>query len=423
MARAWPPEDLARRVGLALDAAERAIDSLLDRDPRIDLAELEVTPDKVVAETALLLRAAAAIPGESANGIAARIPELVRRLTPHARGDRVRAAIVLRPALARDFALAHVSLAAAGWPDPELDRLLERSLADPTSTGRERQPHRELEQHWIDGLRGAPRDAPDLSRTALETGIDLLSGSRDDAYALTHSVIYATDFGALSPRLSRPGGSAAAEAGSALARALDDDDFDLVAELLLSWPLLGVPWDPVPSFAFGVLAGVEDQVGLLPSLAIDGDGYRRQPPGSRPGYFAATTYHTAYVMGLLCAAILHRDAGPVTTWRSPAAYPELMDCLNRQLPRGTGSPQWERHLAELPEDRRGPLAPLLLDVVVGRAVRRLEFGTVREVLETLVREGAPSTPLTVQAARLLSRLTDGLAGEPVAARPAAPRAG
>lgn len=52
-----------------------------------------------------------------------------------------------------------------------------------------------------------------------------------------------------------------------VALSLDTDDFDLTAELLLTWSMPGLPWSPVAAFAFRVLAAIEDRLGFLPGLA------------------------------------------------------------------------------------------------------------------------------------------------------------
>jgi hypothetical protein len=277
----WPADDLVRRVERSLDMAANAIQLLKD-EPELDLEALEAPPDKVVAETAMLLRACASVPTEVAPGVSHRTSELALELIPYARGPRILAGIALHPALAYDYAAAHLVLAAAGWPDPEVDALLDASLAPSAGAARERLPHRELEQDWLRWLHGGPVSKPGrLARTAVGTGIDLLSGSRDDVYAFTHALLYAADFGGKRIRLPRPLSCVLTEARSALAGALDDDDFDLAGELLLAWPLLKSKWEATSSFAFAVLTRVEDEVGLLPSLAIDAEGYRTQPQALR----------------------------------------------------------------------------------------------------------------------------------------------
>ena len=382
---------------------------LLKGEPAIDLAELEAPPDKVVAETAFLLRAAASIPEAAAPGVAGRVSLLADRLVPHARGARARVAIALAPATARDYAVAHVTLGATGRPDPEFELLLARSLADPTSAARERLPHRELEQAWVDHLRGGgPVPAELVSRTALARGVDLLLGSRDDVYALTHSLMYATDFGAFATPLPRSAAAVLAESDSALAGALDADDFDLAGELLMSRPFLGPAWSAVPSFAFRVLARIEDEVGVLPSLAIDGDGYRRQPSASRREYYAATTYHTAYVMGLLCALLLAGDSRPLTGLGSSGGA-DAADQVLKLLRGDAHAAEWEGDLELLPADERAALTSFLVDVAVRRAVRRFDFEAARQAVAIGVRHRVAPSPLVAQAARLLRRLAHGFA--------------
>lgn len=192
----WPASDLARRVRRALDLAEAALELVGAESPRVDLYALEAPPDKVIAETAMFLRAAASVPSAAARDVAARAHQLARALLPHARHPRVAIGIALHPAMARDYGAAHLVLAKVGYPDPEFDRFLTAALAAPTATARERLPHRELEQAWLAWLAGGTRPPEELvARTALVRGVDLVTGSRDDIYALTHALLYATDFG------------------------------------------------------------------------------------------------------------------------------------------------------------------------------------------------------------------------------------
>lgn len=234
-----------------------------------------------------------------------------------------------------------------------------------------------------------------MHRTALGRGVDVLSGSRDDVYALTHALLYATDLGAHDAPLERPAEAVLGEVRSLLAGALDDDDFDLAGELLLAWPLLGARWDTTGSFAFALLAEIEDRVGLLPSLAIDARGLADQPPPARAAYTAATTYHTAFVMGLLCAVMLRRDSRPPVATGGPddriatAPEPDLLP--------GVGTRQWQR-------SAKTPPRTLVVDVALRRAVRRLDLGGVRRLLISALDSGSATTTLASEAARLLRRM-------------------
>jgi hypothetical protein len=396
--------DLARRVGRALDYAEAAIALVRAESPGVDLDALEAPPQKIIAETAMLLRVAAEVPATVAPGVAERAHELIRALLPHARHHRVTVGIALRPALAVDYAAPHLVLGKAGYPDPEFDRALAEARAAPSARARERLPHRELEQAWLASLSGGPAPESELvARTALCGGIDLLTGSRDDVYAFTHAVMYATDFGHYRVRAAGSAADALATAGGAIAGALDDDDFDLAGELLLTWPCLGAGWSTISSLAFSVLARVEDEVGVLPSLAIDRAGYDRQPAASRRHYVAAVTYHTAYVMGMLCGLILRSRRLPHSSLPAAPGSTERADELLLRLA-DARPPQWYRQVQALPPDRRGSCLSFLLDVALRRAVRRLDLEAVKQLLCFGVDSGVTLSPVCAQAAGMLRRL-------------------
>ena len=273
----------------------------------------------------MLLRAVATLPDGTVRRC--RVAALGSQLAVYAQGPRIAAGIALHPSLARDYGAAHIVLRAAGFGSPRCDAALERARLADAAQGRERLPHRELEQAWLAWLCDGKTPIAGLAeRTALGRGIDLVFGKRDDVYALTHALMYATDFGgAALPGLSRSPERIAAEADSALAGALDDDDFDLAGELLLTAPYLRREWSPTASFGFAVLAFVEDEVGVLPSLSLDREGYERHDPASRAAYVTAVAYHTAFVIG----AALRRDPPPRGT---PLPWPDRNQRRDRRSP-------------------------------------------------------------------------------------------
>jgi hypothetical protein len=401
----WPTEDLGRRVERALDLAEAAIALVSTDSPGIDLEALEAPPNKIIAETAMFLRAALAVPRDLAPNVAERADMLARELAPHARHSRVAIGIALHPALALDYGAAHLVLGRAGYPDIVFDNALADTLGATIAHARERVPHRELEQDWLAWLMGGPAPLQEtMCRTALVKGTDLITGSRDDVYALTHSLLYATDFGNLKPRFPQTDdGDVIATARSALAGALDDDDFDLAGELLLTWPFLHADWDDSSSLAFAVLAKVEDDVGVLPSLALDREAFERQPDTSKKSYVAAVTYHTAYVMGLLCSTMLRHDSRAEVVSNATGS-PALSELLLGVLKADKRRPQWLRYVETLPNGRQAACCAFLLDVAVRRASRQLKLDEVRDLLQLAIDHRSACSPLCLQAAGLLRRL-------------------
>ena len=150
-----------------------------------------------------------------------------------------------------------------------------------------------------------------LANSMLGRPMDALGSSRFDIYAFTHAVMYASDLGGRRIALPRPSAAIAADADTALAFSLNSNDFDLAAEVLMTWPMLGLDWSPTATFAFRLLASAEDDLGFLPGTKFDFARYRATLKGDeRSRYALMTSYHTAYVMGFLCAAALRHGRAP-----------------------------------------------------------------------------------------------------------------
>ena len=229
--------------------------------------------------------------------------------------------------------------------------------------------------------------------------VDVLGATRLDFYAFTHVVMYASDLGERRVRLPRPSAAVAADAEAALAYSLDTNDFDLAAEAVLTWPMLNC-WSPAATFAFGLLAAVEDRFGFLPGLGFYPAHY--QGLTGRAVHALATSYHTVYVMGFLCAATLREGRAPPATVPparratgaggailrlldadSPAAVPERAVPAPRSPPAGRGRFPGARDRAASGADE-------------GRLRR------VRRALEVALAHGLGG-PAPMQAAALLRR--------------------
>ena len=311
----------------------------------------------------MLLLAAGPITGRSGD-VRERVQEVAGVLAPHARGERVRARVCMEPSLALDHAAAHLCLSRLGFPDPDLDRLLCESLQAESARSRERHPHRQLEQEWLmrvwNVLPTEPREDPHLpKRSALGRSIDLLSASKDDVYAFTHALMYVTDLGARPARLPRSSRALAADADAVLASCLDEPDYDVAGEVLLTWPLLRRRWSTSATVGMAVLASVEDRAGFLPGSGISLDQLNALEGQERSRYAVASAYHTAYVMGLLSAAALGpgcappvRPAPPPPRFRGATA--ELIALAADDRP----EVHWREYISELPvaSPRRGSRA-------------------------------------------------------------------
>ncbi|MCU1257550.1 MAG: hypothetical protein JWO80_435 [Bryobacterales bacterium] len=402
----WDNEDLERRLCHALDIAKRAVEQLAATgytDPEAN--QDRIRPEKVISETAVLLVAAST--AASRDGVKARIQHVACLLMPHARSQRILLALCLEPALALDYATAHICLARLGYPDAAFDALLRQALQSQAHRGRERVPHRMLEQHWLmHALSGSwnSRTSAVMRSSVLNCPMDLVGGSRDDVYAFTHAIMYATDFNIHPRRLPRPRAAILAEAEAALARCLDEQDYDLGGEVLLAWPLTGVSWSPPSAFGFRVLARVEDQAGFLPAPSTRIERLTQLHGGDRSNYLVATAYHTIYVMGLLCAAALQPGRTPPCNIPSRFAVPGSAGRLLEILDADGHTAHWREQFDQLRLPERDALAGFLMNVGLRRAITRRDFDGVARLLRTGHGLGLTGTPAASQTAEMLNRL-------------------
>lgn len=224
-------------------------------------------------------------------------------------------------------------------------------------------------------------------------------------------MLYATDLGQAAIRVPRSKRLILADAEAALARCLDFEDYDLGGEVLLTWPLLSSSWSAVACFGFKVLARVEDEVGFLPAPITRLDRYRSlERAEERSRYALATAYHTAYVMGLLCAITLNPGKPvPHKTWATNRRGADkelapLLDLLHSASTRDKGKePHWLSDFWTLDPHERAATLPMLLTIALQRAARSHNLQNMRDALEVGVRLGLVMGPASLQAAEFLQR--------------------
>ena len=407
----WPQSDLTERLSRALAVAARTVDAFAAsgfEEP--DDPSLTVTADKAVAETTMLLHAA--FGGATDPALAARVTELAGAVAVEARTETVLLRAVLHPSLAEGMAIAHVLLGRLGFPDPNAEAVLAECLRSRGSKGHELPPYGVLEKLWIRELWGIPVAAAEWSqiigRSTLATSIDLVGGLREDYYAFTHALMYTTDFGARKRRMPRPRSALLADARSLLAVCIDRGDYDLAAEVLMAWPFLGERWCATASFAFRVLTDAEDEAGLLPGGTTDADRLRSLSGDRRKRYALGTAYHTAFVMGLLCAASLRPGRAPSTSLNRRAGDRPIPSEIESLLV--IDQPHVQAALARLDDREDEAIASFRLDLGVARALRTREYGRLADLLRAAHATGYPSSPLRDQAADLLGRLALAVGG-------------
>jgi hypothetical protein len=362
---------------------------------------------KIIAETAMLLLCVEPVRG-SDQRIREQFESLAALLIPQARHEDVICALCLDPGLAWDHSVAHVILRRLGFPNPNIDRLLSDGLAMGPDFGPERTPVRRLEREWLArlwnmGKRHRHRKSRHLADSMLGKRMDVLGSSRLDIYAFTHAVMYASDLGGRRVKLARSRASIGADADASLAYSLDSNDFDLTAELLLTWPMLGLAWSPTATFAFRILTSVQDNVGVLPGLAFDLARYRELKNGERMRFGLTTSYHTTYVMGFLCAAALRRGRGPPPEVACARRSTGAGSAIERLIGASRVACCWEESFRALSPRQKDSVASFSLTALLRRARTAGDLRLLRQALEVAVTHNVALGPAPTQAAALLRR--------------------
>ena len=396
---------LLKQLNLALRIARRTIQFLGAKGfTGADSREGNFAAEKPLAEAAMLLNAAKE--ERSDPGVKEVFDGLLRDLMLYARSKQMRWDVSRYPSVCLQLATPHILLGILGYGDSQFDGLLEQAAAACASRGHELVPYRELEVIWLQSLWRTQSPGRELEETACKTAlgnpIDLLNGTRDDAYAHTHALMYYTDFGNWQKPFPRPAEEFLGESAVVLARALIVEDYDLAAEALMAWPLTSSAWSPAAAFGFRVLASLEDKVGFLPAGPSASKRILELEGEERTKYALASSYHTAFVMGMLCALSLKSGTPSPYEIAGPSFSVTLIENLQASIPK-TGA-YWEEVFQSLSPNEKAALGPFLLDVAIVRSSQRGEFAQMTRLLETAIQNGMADTTLCAQSAELLSRI-------------------
>lgn len=398
---AWPVADLERRLANALDFAAAAVSDFgaTGYDDPVRPA-LSFGPEKVVAEATMLGYAAYGVSESPA--VRHRIEALARRLGPLVRSRRALADMALNPDQVFRRVVPHVLLTAMGHRDDAFDAFASEVCARVIAHAVDQPATVLAERRWVTGVWGRPFPSrlDVVSGTVLTHPFDLLVGSREDPYGLTHLLFYVTDFGrTANPAMGRPHDAILADVEALVVRYLDHGDYDLVGELLMAWPQLRAEWSPVATFAFGVLAHVEDEIGLLPCGNIDPERLAALEGVDRTRYARAASYHTALVMGFLCAVTLRGGVAPPMTFAATQHPVDAWRTFRAMV--GDHPGDWLSVFDRLGEAEKRELAPMLCALAVAQAMRQQDFAALHQAIGAARRFGLPAEPLQAAAADLL----------------------
>ena len=350
---------------------------------------------KAGAELAMLLRMAKrALPAEEDE---AEILGLARDLSPLVRSLHVYRSLLFRPSRTPMYSVGHFCLVDLGLPHENLDRVARLALQSSVHDANERVPYRMLDAAWTRHIvfGDGELNHPAISLSPLCTGVDLLKATWEDAYAFTHALVYATDFGRVSLPSDIDRHHLLDIAEAIAVKALDEDDLDLLAEVLMAPAILRLDWTPTLSFGWEVLERVWKELGFVPGPGIppaEGDETRIQKVRRVLG----TVYHTTFAAGICCATLITCNSIPPHVASVPVDSSEV--------PPGKGD-AWKINWNTSPPELREKLDFLSLAFSLRRALEEVDLVRIRQLLEAAAEVGLLGHPLFTQTVELLERIS------------------
>ena len=277
-----------------------------DLDPTVTAA------DKLAVETSLLVLVTTRVPNLDED-LRRVVDDVVGLLIPLLRSERHRALLMRVPHTAAALGIGHGILTRLGARDPSFDMLIRRALASGHVDTTERLPYRALDLCWMKTfLNDTSPPAADqlLPHSILAGAPHPIYLSAPDTYALTHSIMYVTDFGARGPLDSINVRRLSYAVDAALAYHLVSDNIDLLGELLMCSAMLDRTWSPYARLGWRLMWDIWERMRVLPGPTFDTTEFRALQGGQATTYALRHIYHTNYVGGILIAMLLQESREP-----------------------------------------------------------------------------------------------------------------
>ena len=349
-----------------------------------DKGSIVTQADKVVVETALLALLASRVSG-AGQVLLSELESLISEIAIQARSESNRVRLLRFPQSAASIGIAHICLSHLGHGDEAFEALIRRAFASGHVDAIERLPYRSMDLAWLRGIHD-PNTPPNfqglLQHSILLSRAHPVYMAEIDAYAITHAIMYLTDFGTkpLPPSISQKRVSEMVD--SCLAWHLLAGNFDLLGELLISAALVDHSWSPYARITIRMLTSVFDEFGFLPSATFDTKRYRELGGDEASAYAFHHIYHSTYVAGILCQVLLGcRDTATRAWTSSVSTEPSLLsECESAVHAAHEFCAQSNPHVTLSPT----PWSPVPVDMTLQRTISR-----IRKYPGVCGREGAP----------------------------------
>jgi len=254
--------------------------------------------DKILAETALLGLITKRVEIYDF-ALQEKLQQLSAVVAPFVRSTSYLQKIMRNPQMVTVYGMGHIALTAAGHSDTYFDYVVKKAVGTRLYEASEKIPFRDLDTMWLLSLYDQDNYKVSFDKVAacsiLNSNGNVFFFSRSDAYAVTHTIFYLTDFG----RVGLPFSVDTKKVG----RMIDEiicwnvlsADLDLLGERLICAVLLG---EKLSSYALVGLAyffRTWQHFTILFGPSFDPTYFQTLEGAEARAYTFQNTYHTYYL--------------------------------------------------------------------------------------------------------------------------------
>lgn len=379
----WERKELLESVNKVLDIVEKISDS----HARVLLPSTEIDEEVYLLQISQLLLSLQSN-AVSYNVLQHRITLIALQLIPQVRSEEILIKIKEGKYSVAAYVLANICLTNLGLPDTGSDEMVNHFLERDVEMNEQSNALRELQFLWLKSQWGnrafdGSQIEMAIGNTVLNKTIDFTKVSPQDIHAFAEAMIYAAPF--VKKHWLFPGGKIALanKAELLIAVCFNTEAYSQLAALVSAWAVIGLPWNPVSSFAFNFLMMLH-QHGIVNESFLN----KEQLP---------FILH----LGLLCSTCLKHALTPykklhVVPFKKGAASKFFSLFSSAE----TGF-TWLNYFASLEEQEQDALAGLLINILLLLNMKQQRFQTVSQLLNLGHVMGIPDNSIAVRAAEML----------------------
>ncbi len=227
---------------------------------------------------------------------------IINSIEKDARSERNASIIMRYPQFSCLFGLSHVILNKINRHDEDFDFFFKKTIL--LESAMEKVPFRSMDENWVKYIYTGEKkylleSFEFYNKSILKKNTHPIYMQRESFYALTHCIMYLTDFGNNEFPFHTDVVSISNNIEDAIKLHLHENDFDLLSELILSYLYINGDLSEICIIGVYLIVNSWRKIGFLPSRSFCIATFNKLEGNEKEAYYFLNTYHTLFVSGIL----------------------------------------------------------------------------------------------------------------------------